>query len=68
YRALYRMSMIENLDYIRENGIEQFLASQGERWKCPDCGAVICCHNGICFSCGLGRLASKKKPYRWEDD
>jgi len=60
--------MIENLRYIKENGIEQFLDHEKARWKCSQCGGIISCHNGICFSCGLDLLKDKKKPYRWEDD
>ena len=47
----FGMSMIENLNYIRENGIEQFLKHEQERWKCPNCGSVICAHNKICYTC-----------------
>lgn len=68
YRALFRMSMIENLQYIKETGIKQFLDREKERWKCPACGEIICCHNGICFNCGLELLKSRKKLYRWEND
>ena len=68
YRENYRMSMIENLEYIRDNGIERFLEKEGEKWKCPECRETICCHNGICYSCGLERLKSKEKLHRWEDN
>lgn len=68
YRTKYHMSMIDNLEYIRENGINALLEREEEKWKCPECGGVICCHNGICFSCGLEKLKTKKKRYRWEDD
>jgi hypothetical protein len=68
YRAHFRMSMIENLEYIKENGIKQFLDREKKKWQCPECGEVICCHNGICFNCGLDLLKSKKKRYRWDDD
>ena len=68
YRTYYRMSMIDNLKYIKENGIRQFLEKEREKWQCPECGEVICCHNGICFNCGLDKLKLKKKIYRWEDD
>jgi hypothetical protein len=68
YRTLYRMSMIENLEYIKKNGILQFLTREQEKWKCPQCGEVICCHNGICFGCGLDNLVNKKNRYRWEDE
>ncbi len=67
YRTLYRMSMIGNLECIKKSGIGQFLEKEEERWQCPDCGATLCCHNGICFNCGLDKLKNKNKLYRWED-
>lgn len=68
YRTNYHMSMIENLDFIKKQGIRKFLKKEEEKWKCPECGGVICCHNGICFSCGIEKLKTKKKKYRWTDD
>jgi hypothetical protein len=66
YRTLYRMSMVENLLAIKEQGIEEFLKEQEEKWKCPVCGEVICCHNGVCFNCSVEDLKNKKQKYRWE--
>jgi len=68
YRTNYRMSMIENLEYIKEYGIDIFLKKEEEKWRCPECGGTICCHNGICYSCGVDKLKEKKRRYRWEDD
>lgn len=68
YRTLYRMSMIENLEFIRDRGMAELLKRQEEKWRCPECGGTICCHNGICFSCGQDKLKDKKKRYRWEDE
>jgi len=68
YQTSFRMSMIENLEFIRKRGIMEFLEEEADKWKCPECGAVICCHNGICFNCGLEKLRNKKKLYRWEDE
>jgi len=68
YRACYRMSMVENLECIKAKGIQQLIDAEKEKWRCPECGQVICCHNGICFACGLDRLRDKQKKYRWEDD
>jgi len=65
YRTYFRMSMVENLKTIKEEGIQEFLKMEEEKWKCPECGGVICCHNGICFNCSLDRLKKKKKLYRW---
>ena len=68
YRKKFRMSMIENLEFIKEHGIAKLLEREIDKWKCPECGEMICCHNGICFNCGLEKLRVKKKLYRWEDD
>ena len=51
YRTKYNMSMIENLEYIKENGIKKFCEKERERWKCPKCGGVICVHNKRCYTC-----------------
>ncbi len=67
YRTFYHMSMIENLEFINEHGIDQFLKKEAVKWRCPECGEVICCHNGVCFSCSLDKLRQKKK-YRWDEN
>jgi hypothetical protein len=67
YRTFYHMSMIENLERIRDKGMDDFLDEETVKWRCPECGGVICCHNGICFSCGLEKLKAKKRRYRWEE-
>lgn len=67
YRENYRMSLIENLEFIRDEGIAKLLEKETQLWKCPDCGETLCCHNGICFNCGLDALKNKKKLYQWED-
>jgi len=61
------MGLIENLQRIRDKGVEQFLNSEEAKWRCPNCGGVICCHNGICFDCGLEVLKTKRQKYRWEE-
>ena len=66
YRTNYHMSMIENLNFIKEHGIGKFLGKEAAKWQCPECGEAICCHNGLCFNCDLDKLRQKKK-YRWDD-
>jgi hypothetical protein len=66
YRSSYHMSMIENLEAIRDNGMAGFLETESGRWRCPQCGETICCHNGLCFSCSLDKLRQNKK-YRWAE-
>lgn len=67
YRTRYRMSMIDNLQFIREHGIEKFLEEQEKSWKCKTCGEMICCHNGLCYKCDLEKLKNKKQKYRWNE-
>ena len=55
YRTKYHMSMIENLDYIKEHGINDFVRKEKERWACSSCGGVICCHRDSCVECGEER-------------
>ncbi|MDD1674658.1 MAG: DUF3795 domain-containing protein [Methanomicrobiales archaeon] len=51
YRFRYDMSMIDNLRMIQEKGMDAFLASQEEKYRCPHCGALISVHNGKCYRC-----------------
>lgn len=64
YRTFYHMSMIENLELIKTQGIGSLLEKEAAKWRCPECGGTICCHNGLCFNCGLDKLRQNKK-YRW---
>ena len=68
YRTNYHMSMIENLDYIKENGIKKFLNQQAKKWQCSNCGDIICCHNGVCYRCNSDKLFTLKRRYQWEED
>jgi len=52
--------MIENLHYIKNHTMEGFLEREGEKWRCPECGEIICCHNGLCLSCNLDTLLGNK--------
>lgn len=65
YRARYRMSMIDNLNFIRENGMAKFIESQEKTWKCSNCGELRSCHNGLCFKCDFEKLRNRKQKYRW---
>jgi hypothetical protein len=67
YSTKYHMSMIENLDFIKAHGIGSFLEKEVAKWRCLECGEVICCHNGLCLNCGLDKLRQNKK-YRWDGE
>ena len=44
YQSRYKMSMIENANFIKEHGMQSFLEEQKKRWECPVCGEMICCY------------------------
>ena len=59
YRERFNMSMIDNLEYIKENGMENFLKKQEEKYRCLKCNGVICVHKGICFNCDSDNFKKK---------
>jgi hypothetical protein len=66
YRDKYHMSMIENLEAIRDSGLDEFLCGQAEKWACAKCGEAVCCHNGLCLNCDMDILKQNKR-YRWNE-
>jgi hypothetical protein len=52
YRTKYHMSMIENLDAIKRDGIRSFVKGERERWSCKTCGGTIDVHHYRCSVCG----------------
>jgi rubrerythrin len=52
YRAHYGMSMVENQKMIKEKGIDAFLKTQSEKYRCPGCGDIISVHDAKCYTCG----------------
>ncbi|PLX03128.1 MAG: hypothetical protein C0595_08250 [Marinilabiliales bacterium] len=59
YRLKYGMSMIGNLDFIKDAGIENFIQYEEERWKCKNCGSGLCVHRDFCLNCNAERIKSK---------
>jgi hypothetical protein len=51
YRTNYGMSMLENLEFIRTNGLKKFLEREEEKWKCKACGFGVCVHRNFCLNC-----------------
>ncbi|MFA6524650.1 MAG: DUF3795 domain-containing protein [Patescibacteria group bacterium] len=52
YKTRYGMSMLENLQFIREQGIRKFVANEQIRWTCKKCHEVVCVHRPACLNCG----------------
>lgn len=51
YRTKYKMSMIDNLNFIRDNGMGRFLENEQNRWTCDICGSGISVHRDYCLNC-----------------
>lgn len=51
YRKNYMMSIKDNLEFIKENGIDSFIAEQYRKYRCSKCGGLMSIHNRKCFHC-----------------
>jgi hypothetical protein len=51
YRAKYGMSMIENLEYLKNYGMRSFIRSEKDKWTCSGCGDLLCVHEPRCLRC-----------------
>lgn len=51
YRTRYGMSVRDNLETIREKGLEALIEEQCRIHRCDRCGEMISVHNGKCFRC-----------------
>lgn len=56
YRTKYGMSMIDNLNSIKEIGIRRFVKNESARWTCPECGNLLCVHRTNCIYCGAKKI------------
>jgi hypothetical protein len=51
YTSKYTVSPLENLNGIRENGLDRFVESENTKWACPRCGSLLCMHKAECLAC-----------------
>ena len=51
YRKKYHMSMLENLESIKQNGLTYFINQEEIKWTCPKCESILCVHRSICPKC-----------------
>jgi hypothetical protein len=52
YRTKYGESAIENIALIAEIGLDAFVVHDAVKWKCPQCGSLLCVHRECCLKCG----------------
>ena len=51
YNRKYELSLIGNLNYIKEKGMNAFIENEKKKWTCPTCGEVISVHTKKCYNC-----------------
>jgi len=51
YRVKFGMSMINNLNEIKNKGINYFIENQEIKYKCQKCNNLISIHSKKCFVC-----------------
>ena len=51
YRSKYSLGLIENLDNIRDTGLDSFIETENARRICPRCGKAMCVHDRQGHSC-----------------
>jgi hypothetical protein len=51
YRINYKISVIENLNCMKTEGIKMLIKQQYKKYKCSKCGGLISIHNKKCFKC-----------------
>lgn len=64
YKTKYHMSMIENLNYIKIEGLDKFVKKEHDRWLCDKCGGMICVHREYCLNCMTEHKQIKRKQGR----
>lgn len=50
YTTRYKTSLLENSDYVRQNGLAAFFIREKQKWRC-DCGGILSLHDRYCTEC-----------------
>jgi len=53
YRTRYKISLIRNLETIKETGMTNYLEKEVRKWSCPNCGSVVSVHRDNCIKCNF---------------
>lgn len=51
YSTKYGLSLVENLNHIREHGVRAFIRNEKMKWQCPKCSSLLCVHKTECVVC-----------------
>lgn len=52
YTTRYNVSIFANFESIKKRGIREFVNQEEEKWKCSNCGKLLCMHREKCLVCG----------------
>jgi hypothetical protein len=51
YHMRYQASIMDNSEFVRLYGLEEFMKKQKEQYTCPKCGGIISLHDRACSEC-----------------
>lgn len=51
YNIRYHTSLMGNSQIVKEQGMDEFLAQQKEKYAYPECGGIISVHDAECSEC-----------------
>jgi len=51
YITKYNTSLISNLKFIKNYGIDEFIKTENDKWICKICGEKLCVHRDFCLTC-----------------
>lgn len=52
YNTRYSVSLQANSNFVKENGLSEFMKEQKQKYTCPQCGGIISLHDCECSECG----------------
>jgi hypothetical protein len=55
YVKRYRVSLVENSEAAKAEGVAAFLRQDSIAWTCAECGGAFSLHDGVCSECGAGK-------------
>lgn len=51
YRKRYSVNLLKNVDFIKINGINEYMKNEKSKWLCTNCGGVKTQHGNYCSEC-----------------
>ena len=51
YNIRYKVSLVGNSLFVKNNGIEVFMIKEIKRWSCQKCQGIVSLHDKLCSEC-----------------